>query len=78
MRAAEVKKVIEWIMGNIDGYYSSDTSAVGSVVSESIQESGNHVVSHNSYPLARNSPRISIFQGRINDTSSPSASRNFR
>ncbi|XP_072984180.1 vacuolar protein sorting-associated protein 54, chloroplastic [Typha latifolia] len=83
-RAAEVKRVIEWIMGNLDGCFGADTVAfpashgsVAAVVSEFVHESDNHV-SNSLYSLPRNSSKIPIFQGKANDNFTPSTSKNFR
>ncbi|WOL07406.1 vacuolar protein sorting-associated protein 54, chloroplastic [Canna indica] len=85
MRAAEVKRVIEWIMGNLDGCYAAESVAAAvahgaaiAAAAEGSQESNGHVISHTSNPLHRNPPKISMIQGKANDASSPSTSKNFR
>ncbi|XP_020247722.1 vacuolar protein sorting-associated protein 54, chloroplastic [Asparagus officinalis] len=80
LRAAEVKRVIEWIMGNVDGCYAADTVAVGgqgSTTAAVAEESESQVISHGPYSLPRSASKVSLFQGRINESSSPSTSKNF-
>nr|XP_029117240.1 vacuolar protein sorting-associated protein 54, chloroplastic [Elaeis guineensis] len=85
MRAAEVKRVIEWIMGNLDGCYATDSVAVAvahgaaaAAAAEAAQESDTTVIPRISRSLTRNSPKIPLFQGRTNDDSSPNTCKNFR
>ncbi|CAL9156248.1 unnamed protein product [Musa hybrid cultivar] len=85
MRAAEVKRVIEWIMGNLDGCYVADSVAAAvahgaavAAAAEGVQENNGHIISHVSHYLSRNPPKISTIQGKVNDVSSPSTSKNFR
>lgn len=85
MRAAEVKRVIEWIMGNLDGCYVADSVAAAvahgaavAAAAEGVQENNGHIISHVSHSLSRNPPKISTIQGKVNDVSSPSTSKNFR
>ncbi|XP_073101522.1 vacuolar protein sorting-associated protein 54, chloroplastic isoform X2 [Elaeis guineensis] len=85
MQAAEVKKVIEWIMGNLDGCYATDSVAVAvahgaaaAAAAEAAQETDTTVVPHISHSLPRNAPKIPLFQGKTNDGSSPNTPKNFR
>ncbi|XP_038982689.1 vacuolar protein sorting-associated protein 54, chloroplastic [Phoenix dactylifera] len=85
MQAAEVKRVIEWIMGNLDGCYATDSVAVAvahgaaaAAAAEAAQESDTTVVPHISLSLPRNAPKLPLFQGKTNDGSSPNTSKNFR
>ncbi|KAK1368153.1 Vps54 domain-containing protein [Heracleum sosnowskyi] len=83
VRAAEVKKAIEWIMCNLDGHYAADSVAaaiaVGAVNAEASQETNAQVSSFFPYPLQRRSTMPPSYQGRVNDAPSPSnVSRNFR
>lgn len=81
VRAAEVKKAIEWIMCNLDGHYAADTVAaaiaLGSAsATETVEESdGENQLS----PFFPYSPQRNASKGKGNDTASPSnISRNFR
>ncbi|KAJ0970305.1 hypothetical protein J5N97_023182 [Dioscorea zingiberensis] len=77
LRAAEVKRIIEWIMDNLDGYFASDSVAVTTVASgEHVQDNDGQVVAP--VPYSRNAPKVSLFPGKINDISSPCTSKNFR
>ncbi|KAG1354968.1 putative Vacuolar protein sorting-associated protein 54, chloroplastic [Cocos nucifera] len=82
MQAAEVKRVIEWIMGNLDGCYATDSVAMavahGAAAAEAAQESDTTVVPRISRSFTRNAPKIPLFQGRTNDDSSPNTCKNFR
>ncbi|KAL5699525.1 hypothetical protein ACHQM5_030412 [Ranunculus cassubicifolius] len=76
VRAAEVKKSIEWIMCNVDDTYAVDSVttslALGAAVAETGQESS-------PYSLQKNVNRIPLIQGKLNDSSSPlNMARNFR
>ncbi|XP_047306363.1 vacuolar protein sorting-associated protein 54, chloroplastic-like isoform X2 [Impatiens glandulifera] len=73
VRAAEVKKSIEWIMSNLN---ANDTIAVGAAAAE-------NTAGQDSSLLLRSSPNnatnVSSLQGRTSHlTSSPSISKNFR
>lgn len=85
MQAAEVKRVIEWSMGNLDGCYAIDSVALAVVhgpaaaaAAEAAQESDPTVVPRISRSLTRNAPKIPLFQGRTNDDSTPNTCKNFR
>ncbi|GFS38255.1 similar to VPS54 [Actinidia rufa] len=72
IRAAEVKKAIEWIMCNIDGPYAADS--VGAVAAEA-QETDSQGGSFMKYSPQRNAARMPS----LNDSLSPSnISKNFR
>ncbi|XP_022885557.1 vacuolar protein sorting-associated protein 54, chloroplastic isoform X1 [Olea europaea var. sylvestris] len=83
MRASDVKKAIEWIMGNLSGHYAAASVAaaiaLGAAAPETTQETyeqGNSILSQSSLG---NDTRVSSIQGRGNDNTSPSnLSRNFR
>ncbi|KAG0482955.1 hypothetical protein HPP92_011039 [Vanilla planifolia] len=81
-RAAEVKKVIEWMMGNLESCYATDSGTVlhthGSITSNVGPEYENHSLMLFQHSLPWNAQRISMFQGKPNDTSSPVTSKNFR
>ncbi|XP_074343948.1 vacuolar protein sorting-associated protein 54, chloroplastic-like isoform X2 [Apium graveolens] len=83
VRAAEVKKAIEWIMCNLNGHYAADSVAaafsVGAVTAEASQETDAQISSFLSYSLQRNTAMSSSNQRRGNDTdNSLNISRNFR
>lgn len=82
LRAAEVKRAIEWIMCNLDDHYAADSVAaaiaLGAAVAEAAQESDTQISSFLSYSPQRNAGKINI-QGKTNDAASPSnMSKNFR
>lgn len=82
VRAAEVKKAIEWIMCNLDGHYAADSVAaaiaIGAVAAETAQESDGQVSSFVSYSPQRNA-KVPLPQSKGNETTSPSnMSKNFR
>ncbi|KAF3452422.1 hypothetical protein FNV43_RR02855 [Rhamnella rubrinervis] len=79
VRAAEVKKAIEWIMSNLDGHYAADSVAaaiaIGAAASETAQDSDG--LAH--YSPQRSIRKVPSFQGKSNDVTSPSnMSTNFR
>ncbi|KAJ9565429.1 hypothetical protein OSB04_001395 [Centaurea solstitialis] len=82
LRAAEVKKAIEWIMSNLDGHYAADSVAAaiahGALTAE-IDPVGDG--QSGSFPLStqRNIIKVSPIQAKLNDaTSSSNLSKNFR
>ncbi|XP_075497649.1 LOW QUALITY PROTEIN: vacuolar protein sorting-associated protein 54, chloroplastic-like [Primulina tabacum] len=81
LRASEVKRAIERIMGNLDGHYAAASVAAaiahGAAVPEAAPDSDGHVSSFVLH-YSQNSPRVSSIQGRGYDDTSPSLSRNFR
>lgn len=83
VRAAEIKKAIEWIMCNLDGHYAADSVAaaiaVGAVAAEAAQETDGQVSSLLPYSPLKTAAKVPSLQGRGNDATSPSnMSRNFR
>ncbi|ONI05119.1 hypothetical protein PRUPE_6G356900 [Prunus persica] len=83
VRAAEVKKAIEWIMCNLDGHYAADSVAaaiaIGAAAAETAQESDSQGGLLPSYSPQRVSAKALPFQGKANDAASPSnMSKNFR
>lgn len=83
MRAAEVKKAIEWIMCNLDGHYAADSVAaaiaVGAAAAETAQESDGQGGLLPSFSPQRVASKALPFQGKANDAASPSnMSKNFR
>lgn len=86
VRAAEVKKSIEWIMSNLDGHYAAESVAAaiahGAAASEAAQDDHNQN-QVNSYAVAyssqRNTIKVPYVQGKANELTSPSnVSKNFR
>ncbi|CAN1809888.1 Vacuolar protein sorting-associated protein 54, chloroplastic [Linum perenne] len=84
MRAAEVKRAIEWIMSNIDGHYAADSVAAaiaaGSAAAEAAQGSDAHVGSLGPLLTQRSSSfKAQSSQGKTNDAGTASSmSKNFR
>ncbi|XP_008218529.2 PREDICTED: vacuolar protein sorting-associated protein 54, chloroplastic [Prunus mume] len=83
VRAAEVKKAIEWIMCNLDGHYAADSVAaaiaVGAAAAETAQESDGQGGLLPSLSPQRVAAKALPFQGKANDAASPSnMSKNFR
>ncbi|XP_057975949.1 vacuolar protein sorting-associated protein 54, chloroplastic [Malania oleifera] len=83
VRAAEVKKAIEWIMCNLDGHYAAHSVAaaiaVGAAAADATQESDGQFGSLQLYSPQKNATKVPLFQGKGNDaTSSSNMSRNFR
>jgi len=81
LQAAEVKKIVQWIMRNLDGNISADatnpvTQHGGSV--DFSQENDNGVTSRVSNTVPRNTTKLSMFQGKTNDISSPNSIKNVR
>ncbi|KAJ1270328.1 hypothetical protein BS78_06G045400 [Paspalum vaginatum] len=78
-QAAEVKRIVEWIMGNLDGTLSVDASNPtlqhrSSVVSDT-QENDSSQVSNT---LARSTSKILFVQGKANDLSIINSIKNVR
>ncbi|KAM0995236.1 hypothetical protein ACFX19_010789 [Malus domestica] len=83
MRAAEVKKAIEWIMCNLDGHYAADSVAaaiaVGAAAAETAQEGDGQGSLLMPYSPHRVATKALSIQGKANDATSPSnISKNFR
>uniref|UniRef100_A0A1D1YES5 Vacuolar protein sorting-associated protein 54 n=2 Tax=Anthurium amnicola TaxID=1678845 RepID=A0A1D1YES5_9ARAE len=77
VRAAEVKRMIEWILGNLDGYAVDSVAAVSAPAEASLENSFQGS-SSSSTSFPRNVAKVPFLYGRINDTFSPSTSKNFR
>ncbi|XP_027339653.1 vacuolar protein sorting-associated protein 54, chloroplastic isoform X2 [Abrus precatorius] len=83
VRAAEVKKAIEWILSNRDGHYAADSVvaaiAHGAAAAETSQESEVHGTTFLPYSPQRSVAKGSSFQGKAVDAvSSSNMSKNFR
>ncbi|KAK3025299.1 hypothetical protein RJ639_042693 [Escallonia herrerae] len=83
VRAAEVKKAIEWIMCNLDGHYAADSVAaaiaVGAIAAETAHETDGQVPIFLPYSPQRNATNFPSLHGNGNDATSPSnMSKNFR
>nr|XP_027189277.1 vacuolar protein sorting-associated protein 54, chloroplastic isoform X2 [Cicer arietinum] len=83
VRAAEVKKAIEWILSNCDGHYAFDSVAAaiahGAAAAEISQESEVHGTTFLPYSQQRNVAKGASFQGKaIDAVSSSNMSKNFR
>ncbi|CAI0393656.1 unnamed protein product [Linum tenue] len=83
MRAAEVKRAIEWIMNNLDGHYAADSVAaaiaVGSAAAEATQGNDGQAGSLFPFFTQKSSTKVQSSQGRNNDSGTASSmSRNFR
>ncbi|XP_062162661.1 vacuolar protein sorting-associated protein 54, chloroplastic isoform X3 [Alnus glutinosa] len=82
VRAAEVKKAIEWIMSSIDGHYAADSVAaaiaLGAATAEASQDSEDESCFLLPYSPQR-AAKVPSFLGKANDAISPSnMSRSFR
>jgi len=78
-QAAEVKRIVEWIMGNLDGTLSGDSSNStlqhgGSVISDT-QENDS---SRGSNTITRSTSKIPFVQGKTNDFSIINSIKNVR
>ncbi|CAN6575335.1 unnamed protein product [Malus baccata var. baccata] len=83
MRAAEVKKAIEWIMCNLDGHYAANSVAaaiaIGAAAAETAQEGDGQGGLLMPYSPHRVATKALSIQGKANDATSPSnISKNFR
>ncbi|KAJ6724146.1 VACUOLAR PROTEIN SORTING 54 [Salix viminalis] len=83
VRAAEVKKAIEWIMCSVDGHYAADSIAaaiaVGAAAAETAHESDGIGVSLLPFSPLRSASKLASSQLKANDAANPSnISRNFR
>ncbi|KAJ6894758.1 vacuolar protein sorting-associated protein 54 [Populus alba x Populus x berolinensis] len=83
VRAAEVKKAIEWIMCSVDGHYAADSVAaaiaVGAAAAETAHESDGLGGSLLPFSPQRSTSKFASSQLKANDAASPSnISRNFR
>ncbi|KAK3212521.1 hypothetical protein Dsin_017227 [Dipteronia sinensis] len=83
MRAADVKKAIEWIMCNLDDHYAADSVAaaiaLGAAAAETAQENHSQGGSLLPYSPQRSVTKVPSVQVKANDAASPTnISRNFR
>ncbi|GAB4826405.1 Vacuolar protein sorting-associated protein 54 [Ancistrocladus abbreviatus] len=83
VRAAEVKKSIEWIMSNLDGHYAAESVAAaiahGAAVAETACDNTDAHVSSLLHSTKKHGIRVPSLQGKGNEVVSPSnMSRNFR
>ncbi|KAJ8451357.1 hypothetical protein Cgig2_017748 [Carnegiea gigantea] len=83
VRAAEVKKSIEWIMSNLDGHYAADSVAAaiahGAAAAEAAQDSDTPAGSLVAYSSQRNAAKFPFLQGKASEATSPSnMTKNFR
>lgn len=83
VRAAEVKKSIEWIMCNLDGHYAADSVAaaiaIGAAAAGTAQDSDNQVGLLLPHLPQRVAAKVTSLPGKANDAANPSnMSRNFR
>ncbi|KAL2467433.1 Vacuolar protein sorting-associated protein [Abeliophyllum distichum] len=83
MRASDVKKAIEWIMGNLSGHYAAASVAAAIALGAAAPETTQEIYGHGSSILSQSSQgsatKVPSIQGRGNDTTSPSNfSKNFR
>lgn len=77
LRAAEVKKAIEWIICNLDGHYASDS--VAAMTAESAQECDVQGGTLLPYTFQKCAVKVPPSSGKANDTANTSnISRNFR
>ena len=79
----EVKRIVEWIMGNLDGTLSVDASNPtaqhgGSVVYAISQENGYNVSSRISSTLTRSTSKVPFVQGKANNLSIINSIKNVR
>ncbi|KAL6538742.1 hypothetical protein OROGR_012730 [Orobanche gracilis] len=81
LRASEVKRAIEWIMGNLNGHYAAASVAaaiaLGAAAPETTQDSDGHTSSF-SPQSSQNTTRFTSIQGRRYATATTNLSRNFR
>jgi len=83
VRAAEVKKSIEWIMSNLDGHYAADSVAAaiahGAVAAEVAQDSDTQNGSMAAYSSQRIAAKFPSLQGKATEaTSTSNLTKNFR
>lgn len=77
VRASEAKKVIEWIMDNLDGCYAS--GVINSSNSGYTEEVGGQLSHLASSDLQKNASRAISVQGKTIELAvSPNATKNFR
>lgn len=71
LRAAEVKKAIEWIMSNLDGHYAAD-SVAAAIAHGALNSENAPLGDSQSGSFPRNSIKVSPIQPKSNDATSPS------
>lgn len=81
LRASEVKRAIEWIMGNLNGHYAADSVAAaiahGASSPETAQETDGQAISL-SQQSSQNTSRTTSAHGRGYEAGNPNLSRSFR
>lgn len=81
LRASEVKRAIEWTMGNLNDHYAAASVAaaiaLGAAAPETAQDSDGHTSSF-SPQSSQNTTRFTSIQGRGYATATTNLSRNFR
>ncbi|POO03006.1 Vacuolar protein sorting-associated protein [Trema orientale] len=81
VRAAEVKKAIEWIMCNLDGHYAADSVAAAIAVGAAAAETAHDTDVQGGLPYSsqKSIAKVPLLHGKVNDAASPSnMSKNFR
>ena len=81
MRAAEVKKAIEWIMCNLDGHYAADSVAAAIAVGAAAAETAQDTDVQGGLPISsqKSISKVPLLQVKANDAASPTnMSKNFR
>ncbi|KAH6774916.1 VPS54 [Perilla frutescens var. hirtella] len=77
LRASEVKRVIEWIMGNLSGHYAAASVAAAIAHGAAAPEADGQANSF-SQQSSQNATRTTSIHGRGYDAGNPNLSRNFR
>ncbi|KAL3632342.1 hypothetical protein CASFOL_025326 [Castilleja foliolosa] len=77
LRASEVKRAIEWIMGNLSGHYAAASVAAAIAHGAAAPETDGHASSF-SLQSSQNANRVTSIQGRGFDPATSNLSRNFR
>ncbi|GFP84196.1 vacuolar protein sorting-associated protein 54 chloroplastic [Phtheirospermum japonicum] len=77
LRASEVKRAIEWIMGNLNGHYAAASVAAAIAHGAAAPETDGHASSF-SLHSSQNATRVTSIQGRGYDPATSNLSRNFR
>ena len=71
MRAAEVKRAIEWILSNLDGHYAADTVAaavaLGAAAIETDQESEGRSVTTSPFLSQKQVSKVLSTPGKTSD-----------
>lgn len=77
LRASEVKRAIEWIMGNLNGHYAADSVAAAIAHGAAAPETDGQANSL-SQKSSQNATRTTSIHGRGYDAGNPNLSRSFR